>query len=336
VSTPSLITRLTERIRASSIPAARIYGVLFLLTLLYSLAARWIAGILNLVEPYDYYDALSSPISITILVFYYLFDRWIEEAVDDSRSISNLGEEEFTRFKYELVVIPRWPHTLVGLFFGAFAIQAAMAQYGFDKIQPSNLLVLIEWFTVAFITIGFVYRILRLIVLIVQFYSGPIEINLFNLPPLYELSSVVSRGGLFLLLLWYVNLPLNVNEFVLSSPIALFSAAAIALIPFGAFFVPQIVLSRRLNRNKTKLLVDVSLQLQQTFHRLKQAVNIDDLQTADGLRHIVESLLSEKKHIESIPTWPWKLGTFRITVTAVLLPVVVWIIQQVLDRLFAF
>jgi hypothetical protein len=232
-----------------------------------------------------------------------------------------------------LVTIPRWPHLAVGVVAAGLSVQSAMVQYGFPRINLSNFLVLLEWAFVAFLTFGFAFRIVRLIVLIVRFYSGPIDINLYNLPPIYELSSVVSRAGLFLLLLWYVNLPINVNEFLLSSPVAIGSAVLLALLPFGAFLAPQIVLSRRLNRIKSERTVEVSLQLQQSFARLERAISSDNLPQVEVRQIATEALISEMRYIEGIPTWPWKLGTFRIAITAVLLPVIVWLIQQLLDRL---
>lgn len=339
MSIPSLITKWTKTARNSSHSALRIYGLLFLLGLAYSLIARLVAGILDVSNwsVYELYDLVSDAIiSVAILAFYYYFDDWIADAVDDSRSISKLDDDQFAHLKHELVVIPRWSHLIVGIIAGGLAIQAAIFQYGFTQVNLRDVLVLLEWAITAFLTFGFVFRIIRLIAMIVRFYSGPIDFNLFNLPPLYELSSVVSRAGLFLLLLWYVNLPLNVNEFVLSSPVALGSALLVALLPFGAFIAPQVVLSRRLNRNKRELATEVSLQLQKTFTKLKEAVVDENLEKIELHRTTANALISELKYIDSIPTWPWRLGTFRIAITTVLLPVVVWLIQQLLDRFLQF
>jgi len=339
MSTPSLITKWTKIARESSYSAARIYGLLFLLGVMYSFIARLISGMLDITSwsMYGIYDIVSaSAISVAILAFYYFFDNWIADAADDSRSISKLDESQFARLKHELVVIPRWFHLIVGVLAGGFAMQSAVLQYGFSQISLRNLLVLLEWAITAFLTFGFAFRIIRLIVLIVRFYSGPLDINLFNLPQIYELSSVVSRAGMFLLLLWYVNLPLNLNEFVLSSPVALGSALLLALLPFGAFLAPQVILSRRLNRNKSDLTVEVTLQLDKSFAKLRDAVEDEDLEKIDLHRTAIDALISKLRYIESIPTWPWRLGAFRITITAVMLPVIVWLIQQVLDQLLQF
>jgi hypothetical protein len=339
MSTPSLVTRLTQRAKRSSLPGWGIYGGLLLSGVLISLIARSQAGVIRLqqLRPADVYDALSGPANIVaILAFYYLFDDWIAEAADDSRSISNLEARLFTRFKAELRTIPLWPHLAIGVAASAVSVQAAIAEYGFTGLDVWTALVLVDWATVSALTFGFVYRIVRIIVISVKFYSGPIRINLFNLPPLFALSSVVSRAGLFLLLMWYLNLPFNLSEFVLSSPAALGSAVAVALIPFGAFLGPQAVLSRRLNRSKADHLVEVSAQLERTFRRLKHIVEEGNLADVESVRSTIDALIAEGKYIDGIPTWPWRLGTFRIAVTAVLLPIVVWLIQQLLNSLLPF
>lgn len=275
-------------------------------------------------------------LTVVILAFYYYFDAEIADAVDDSRKISGLPDEHFERLKHELVVIPFWPHSAVGVVFGWLGIQAPSIEEGFTRIEISNVLVLLEWAVAAMITFGFAFRVIRLIILTVRIYSGPVELNMYNLPSIYHLSSAVSKAGLFLLLVWYLNLPWKVNEFLHRSDLGLSSADAVSLVPLAAFLVPQLVLSRRMVREKERLLNDVSLRLQRTFNNLQDVIDAERFEAIDPLRGAIETLLTQRRYIEGIPIFPWRLGTFRVTVTAVVLPVVVWIIQQILDMVIGF
>lgn len=306
---------------------------------LYDLVAYSLAGVLphpswSIRNVYDTFGG--AIIGVLVLAFYYYFDQEIAEATDASRAISGLTDARFAQVRHELVVIPLWPHLLVGILVSIGTIQGAMFQQGFNSVTLSIVPYLIDWILTAVITFGFAFRILRLIFLIGRFYAGPIGIDLFNLPPLHELSTAVGKAGLFLLALWYVNVPLSLNEFILRSPAAIGSAALVALIPLAAFLVPQAILSRRLAREKTRLSVDVSGQLRASFQELKSNLEAKTLDNVERLKAAIEALIAEKKFVEGIPTWPWQLGTFRVALTAVLLPILVWIIQQLLARLIDF
>lgn len=337
MSKPSLVTRFTRWVHTLPLPARTFYFALLLLGLIVSFVSRWIAGALPTgpLTISNLYDVLSDPITIVgILAIYYYLDDEIAEAVDQSRDISKLSDEQFARLKYELVVIPLWPHLAVSLLAGAGAIQGAMQAYGFHSIQPSNVLLLAEWALGGGLFFGFAYRVIRLIVLSGRFYAGPLRLSLYNLPPIYELSGAVGKAALFQLLFTYPNVVFNVGS--LASPLNLGLVIFVSLAPFLAFLVPQAVLSRRLAREKTTLIVGVQQQLEAAFDRLRGKLERANLSGIEPLQAGIESLLSERRFIESIPTWPWRLGTFRIAVTAVLLPVFVWLIQQVLNRFLPF
>lgn len=340
MSTPSLITRFTRWVHTLPVSPRTFYFGLFLFGLLYGLLANWVAGLLPAggwtFE--DVYNTFSGPtIAVLILAFYSYYDTELAEAVQQSRSISGLKDEEFARVKHQLVIIPLWPHMLIGLLASAASIQAGMVEEGFSEIRLSYIPALLGgWAIAAYTTFGFAFRVIRLITLSVNFYSSPIRINLYNLPPIYELSTAVSKAGLFLLLIWYFNLPFNINEFFLESPAVLATAVLVALVPLASFLIPQLILNRRLFRTKRDLAVDVSLQLESVFKKLKAEIEADRMEKVGPLQAAIDTLISEKRFIESIPTWPWRIGTFRVAVTAVILPVLVWLIQQVLDRFLVF
>lgn len=337
MSTPSFVSRFTRWVHTLPISAKSFYLALFLFSLVISVISRWIAGVLPAkpISINDVYDVISDPILIVgILAIYYYLDSEIEEAVDQSRPISTLSDEQYAKLRYELVVIPLWPHLTVALVMGAGAIQGAMEAYGFDVIQASNMLLLAEWGLVGALFFGFAYRVIRLIVLSGQFYAGPLLLNIYNLPPIYELSTTVGKVALFQLLLWYPNLVFNVNA--LSSTIRLVIVFVVSLAPLMAFLVPQAILSRRLTREKSNLIVAVQRELEITFARLSRELESVNFDSSKSIQATIESLISEKRFIESIPTWPWRLGTFRVAITAVLLPEFVWLIQQVLDRFLNF
>ena len=57
------------------------------------------------------------------------------------------------------------------------------------------------------------------------------------------------------------------------------------------------------------------------------------LSGADDLNKTLSSLEIERAALQRIPTWPWEPGTIRGLAAALLLPIVIWLIQFVLERM---
>jgi hypothetical protein len=56
------------------------------------------------------------------------------------------------------------------------------------------------------------------------------------------------------------------------------------------------------------------------------------LQDADAINHHMSSLSLERDILSKLPTWPWQPGTLNLILSAVLLPIILWIAQQFLER----
>jgi hypothetical protein len=339
LSRPGLISRFTRWVGSLTLSPWIFYPSILAIWVSLEILGYSLAGAL----PAGSWTALSilrsvqgGIMSVSILTFSFYLNQEIGEAADASRGISGLSDTQFARTKHGLVTTPLWQELLVGLTFGIISIQAGMFDLGVEKLSLPLALYLLDWFLTASIIFSFAFRVISLIFLIGRFYAGPIQPDLFNLPPLRELSSTVGKAGLFLLLLWYISVPINMSEFVLESPTALSSVVVIALIPLAAFLIPQALLNRRIAREKTRLIVSVSSQLKSAFNRLEEEFDAQNLDEMDHLKAGIEALVTQRKFIEGIPTWPWRLGTFRLTVTAVFFPILVWLIQQILNRFIAF
>jgi hypothetical protein len=53
----------------------------------------------------------------------------------------------------------------------------------------------------------------------------------------------------------------------------------------------------------------------------------------DDLSKTISSLQIEQHLLEGIPTWPWRPETVRLLITALALPLGLWFIQYLLQRL---
>jgi hypothetical protein len=62
-------------------------------------------------------------------------------------------------------------------------------------------------------------------------------------------------------------------------------------------------------------------------------MDADDLEQMSALKTAIDSLRTKQEVVAKISPWPWQLDTLRGVVTAAALPLVIWLIQRVLDRL---
>ncbi len=66
-----------------------------------------------------------------------------------------------------------------------------------------------------------------------------------------------------------------------------------------------------------------------TITKLHQRVDLDQLSGMDEINNTLSSLAQEEKKIASIPTWPWQPDQIRLLVSTILLPIVLWLAQQI-------
>jgi len=101
----------------------------------------------------------------------------------------------------------------------------------------------------------------------------------------------------------------------------------------ASFVLPLRVMHGRLLEEKNDLLSAAQDRLKAILARLHQAVEANDLAHADQLNMTLSSVLAERELLVKLPTWPWSTGTFRSVASALLLPVVIFVITRLIDQL---
>ncbi|MDL2334738.1 MAG: hypothetical protein QFC55_01735 [Chloroflexota bacterium] len=101
----------------------------------------------------------------------------------------------------------------------------------------------------------------------------------------------------------------------------------------ASFVLPLRVMHARLVEEKVVLLGAAQDRLKATLGRLHATVEANDMSNADQLNKTISSVLAERDVLLKLPTWPWSTGTFRGVATAVLLPIVIFVITRLIDQL---
>ena len=156
---------------------------------------------------------------------------------------------------------------------------------------------------------------------------------LFDLSPLYAFSGLTSQTAVGLLIydyMWFVTAPE-----LLSTSAGIGMTVFFAVVSIVTFMWPLLGVHGRLVQEKQRLLRESSQRLGAMIAELHGRVDAGELHSRDELHVIIGSLESEKSMLTGIPTWPWRPATLRGFVTALLLPLVVFVLQFVLQRFLA-
>jgi hypothetical protein len=154
------------------------------------------------------------------------------------------------------------------------------------------------------------------------------KVDIFKPEPLNALARLTAVGA--------IGLIVFVVAFVLytpDQPIAyIIQEAFLLAIAAASFVMPLGVLHERLVTEKNRLASASQDRLKGVLERIHATVDSNDLGEAERLNLTLRSVLSENEVIGKLHTWPWSAGTFRGFASALLLPVVLIVVTQVIDR----
>ena len=155
-------------------------------------------------------------------------------------------------------------------------------------------------------------------------------INLFRLEPVRAFSSLTARTGIVMILI------ILFSALVESTNIT--DANLVSLVVFGflavlVFALPLLGMRQRLTTEKAKLIDEVNDRIQLTISRIHDQVDANRHESIGELRTAMSALAEERTLVEKISTWPWETGTIRGFATTLLLPIFLWLVTRLLERL---
>jgi len=314
---------------------------------LYSLALlvvqlAWVTGLLWLggkmpIGSIDLPRALLVVVTPYLLWFRFHLDRHATAALETFRPALDVGDAEFRRLRYELTTLPARTTLIVT----AAAVVVFVVNFFVmpeSIARPSTLsrnwsmatfgpIAVLTIAVVAISTSQAVHQ-LRMVDHIHRLVG---RIHLFRAKPLYAFSGLAARTGVSFVLLLYCIIAVQ--------PAALRESPALqmivlAMIPtaVACFILPLRGMRRRLTAEKNRMLADASSRFETLLARLHERVDRGDLADAEKLNAQIASVAAEREAVARISTWPWEPTTLTGFVTALLLPVLLWVLQRVLTR----
>jgi hypothetical protein len=81
------------------------------------------------------------------------------------------------------------------------------------------------------------------------------------------------------------------------------------------------------------VLDEISLRFEAAMIELLRRVDGGELEGIGVLNTAIATLEMERNAVDRIPTWPWRPDTVRLLITALALPLGLWITQYLLQSL---
>ena len=333
---PSFIDRFLRFVQRLSIPFWLTYLLLFALQGLINHVLVWVDG---WAPPLAFRTILLTfPLwlwfPLAIITF---LNRTASATLDSFRSLMTIDDEALARLKYEFTTMPRRAvliSAVIWITVFLTIVYLSLDLYGSFGFSNSLTLVFILEGVICFGIGGVMYyHSIRQLWLVHRTVRTVKHFNLFNLSPVYAFSRLTAWTGaswMLMLLLTLLIFPLG-----MAPQVILTFASIQAGLAFAAFILPLRSVHSSLVREKRRLLSELQHRAEPLLVRLHSSVDQNELGGVDQLYNAITALYTEQMLLEKIPTWPWRADTLLAFLSATVLPIVLFLIQEILQEWMA-
>ena len=336
---PSWVDKLLDGIDRLPMPNWLFYVLLYIFGVLYVHGALWFDAALPLgkFDPIWVFNGVYVVISLAML---HLLERSANNAVEKFVQLAPDKREEIELQRYVMTTIPARPALWMALVFGALMLYLSLSQpdylpVGIHSPLAKALLIAILIFNYSFVPI-IIYQGARLLKAVTKLYALVDQVNIFHQQPLYAFSGLSFQASFF----WILFANLSFFSLVIESSfynvkaIDFFFWGVMMLLAFATFLIPPWGIHKRLVEAKLNLQEETSMQIDAVQRKLFNAIDKNNFKQIGGFNNAISSLYNMHEQLKSVPTWPWKPGAFRNLLSAVFLPMLLWILQELVSRYF--
>lgn len=337
---PSWIDRLLRRIERLPVSVPLALVGLWVASVIVVLMVCWREGIVPRWQV-DVRIVLVNGWAPYSLGFIYYLEKTAAEALASFRPALEMDDAAFTHLRHEFTVMPM-RGVLASNAIGALAAYVSLLLFP-QTAEPFMDTPLAAWVNMLLSLVGMaivftaIYLSVRQLRLIRHTYAQASKLDLFHANQLYAFSALTLRMGVGWLIIIYSGMILY-PALVQNAPWV--AGAGLILVGVTVSFLSTLFdIHTRIRMIKTEYLEEIDSRLQAAFTTLHQRIDEsgdskpEDAPALGSLRSTMDALLVERGVIAKIPTWPWQPGTLAGFLTAILLPLIVWALQSLLQRL---
>ena len=281
------------------------------------------------------------------LAAYHYLSNGALSAWEAFRPATDCTNAEARRWRLELSTTPARPAAIVFVV-GALAYAGLMvaSPAGFDLEGHSAQFVVLRfvseslWMVPVAATVA--YLLFRQLRIVSRLHRAVARVDLFRPAPLQAMARLTARSALVLLAFqvgaFLPNLSDGVRAVVILLLLPVMALAA------AAFVLPLRGIQSLLGAEKARRQAEVSARLDATMVALHRVVDAETgalgdaessrlaLVRIDALNKAFASLLQERDFVARLRTWPWDTSTLRAVVSAVALPIALFLVTTAIDR----
>jgi len=261
--------------------------------------------------------------------------RWAEQALNGFRPLVSNEMGSFEALRYRMTRVPMILGTLVVAANISIFLLTALFAPAMGLIPDTVSPVWIGATLWSYVIAGhWLALVIRQLLQVARLYRMIPEFHLIRRDPLYALSRLTQRSGAALAIL--VTVGWLANAGTLSEPVT--AGSALSLVGIQAGMVAVIFVSPlwgahvRLVEEKRRQQAESDQRTITALDRLHDGLERDDGPIIERQHKALLAIQFEQQALAKVPTWPWTPGILRSAVGAIVLPLVLWFVQYVLQR----
>lgn len=333
---PSLLDRLIRRIDGLPGHGWWLYPLLLVVFLAWIHAWIWAWGVkpVGTFEPAAWTYVFYGPFALAAIQF---LDRAGNQAMAVFRPALALTDAEIEARRYELVTLPAgrtiWLIAAVGVAIGVgvAGTQTPAALAVFSQTRDEGLFLVVPFAVLGYI--GFaalIWHTYRQLQLVAQLHRDA-HLDLFDTGPIYAFSGLTMRTGLVWIAVGYYSLTVN-GALVTENPVALPVSIANFVIGAACFVLPLYGLHGRLVIEKARLLKEASTRVAAMSSALYGRVDARELAGIKEVTDAYAGVIAARDQVLKLPTWPWPPRAIGQFATALVLPIVIYIVTRLVGQ----
>lgn len=332
---PSYMDRLMEASQRLPVPYWLPYLVLFVLLTALNHLLAWADGWLPafMLDPFLLLWPLWICLPPAIMTH---LNSVAKEALASFSPLLQLEPEKLAGLKYGFTTMPQRGVVLSGIAWSVlFMVPAGISAGAWTRANGAGVafaLFLLLEAAVSFFAGGgaLVYHSLRQLTLVNRTVKMVGHFNLFRLDPVYAFSRLTARTGVAWMILLTLNLLTVPFEFTGPGTVALYVLDAGLAV--AAFILPLQFVHQRLRAEKRRLLAELERRFETTLGRFHNSLDEAEMPEMDRFDHALAALNAERDALNKIPTLPWRGATLSAFLSAILLPLVLFVLQTIIAR----
>jgi hypothetical protein len=314
------------------------YFGLWLVLFLIPSIVYWSEGVFSVGTFLPVQGFIPGVIAFFLTMFHYLDER-ADASLTAMRPALKVSEEQYQELQFQLTNLPAGMTLIASLITLTiiFITELMTVPYRIEALELSSMsmnLFRLIYFLGWWVFGAFVYHAVHQLGLINRIYTQHTRVNLFRMNPLYAFSNLtaLTAGSIAMVLYgWMAVAP----EVSLADPITFVVTFIVLLIAVIIFIWPQLGIHNLQVAEKDRLLEEVNQRFEAIIGELHRRVDAGELDQMNDLRLTMTNIEMELNALKGIHTWPWQPETVRWLITALVLPLGLWLIQFVLQRVLA-